>query len=386
MKTIKYLLVIPFVTTIIACGKDDPIVPETPQRPEIPIFQFNKEKEYLFEMKLYRDVFKFFKYNAKCSQVNSNIIVSDEILKHKEDSINQIVIYPATWFPQMAVINNIGFDINEHVFNDFSLAFSANIAKSGELLTDDKYVTRKYADHGRDSLLNLFNQQNIYGQFTTFEDRPTTFRPYLRVDFRQDMIGLEEGDDAEFHICGKDINYTSDIQVPANASFQLPSVIQKPDIYPNEHALIYDRFDGRTYTSEDNTTYKTMVVVKKLTEMKDFDSSAPTPDRPNLSKKYPVIQFFKNDKLWLEAWCSKYTEYFEYNRSENKTTTTLSFECYTLKNGYQYWIDYSDRCLTIYISDFSKPNGNDEFTRVDIQHINFISDEKKESKETISIE
>lgn len=308
-----------------------------------------------------------------------------------EDSINSIVTYPISWNPKQAIINDIGYDINEYTFDKFSLGLSVNIAKPGEPLTEDKYVTEKYSIHGRDSIITLFNRQNISGHFTTFEDRPTTFRPIIDVDFRNGMVGFENSDDAFFIFCDKNIGYSSDIQVPSNASFKIPPVIQKPDVYLNEHALVYDRFNEREYETEDGTLYKTIVVVKKLVNIKDFDSTASAPNKPDLTKNYPIIQFYKNGSLWLEAWISKYAEYFDFTRATNQTTTSVNFDCCTLKNGYQYWIcyesnSYSSKQFVIYVSDFSKPNGNDDFTRISVERINITNDKKEGAKSTFSVE
>lgn len=371
-----------------SCSKEENIIqePDVTQEPDTtPRFNYTKEKVYLFDVKLYSDVMRFFKYKTTVTQTNPNSSVSAESLKQMEDSINSIITNPSSWNPkERIIINDIGFDINNYEFSDFNLLFYATNSSDGS----DGFVTTKYSKFGRDSIINLFNRQNISGHFTTFEDRPTTFRPIIDVDYRLNPVGFEDGDDPFFAFCDSKIGYSIDLQVSANSSFKLPSVMQKPEIYQNEHALVYDRFNEREYECEDGIKYKTLVVVKKLTDMKDFDASAACPDKPNLTKTYPVMQFYKNDELWLEAWISKYTEEFEYNRSDDKTTTGIEFTCYTLKDGYQYWIcyEYNGPRLKIYISDFSKPNGSDKFTRVDIQRISFINDRKDNAKATISVE
>lgn len=384
MKYISIFLVF-LMVLVSSCSKEANI----PQEPDTtPRFQYTKEKVYLFDVKLYSDVMHFFKYKTTVLQTNPNSSVSPESLKQMEDSINSIISTPTSAFPwnpkEQIIINDIGYDINNYEFSDFNLLFYASKG-SGDTF---EYVTSKYSKFGRDSIINLFNRQNISGHFTTFENRPTTFRPIIDVDFRLNPVGFEDGDDPFFVFCDPKIGYSSDIQVPANSSFRLPTVMQKPEIYQNEHALVYDRFNEREYECEDGTKYKTLVVVKKLTDMKDFDASAACSDKPNLTKTYPVMQFYKNDELWLEAWISKYAEEFEYNRADDKTTTGIEFTCYTLKDGYQYWIcyEYDGPRLKIYISDFSKPNGSDKFTRVDIQNIRFINDRKDNAKATTSVE
>ena len=379
----KYFVFCILVTLVSSCDKEENVVPELDTKPQ---FQFNKEKVYLFDVKLYSDVIHFFKYNTIVTQTNPNCSVSPEYIKHLEDSINSILTI-ASSKDQKIVIDNIGFDINENEFNDYKL--SLNVwSESNPERNEYGYVTSKYAKLGRDSIINLFNRQNLSGHFTTFENRPTTFRPIFDMDYRNHPVGFEEGDDPFFVFVRKlgENDYTSDIQVPANASFKLPTVVQKPEVNQNEHAMVYDRFNERVFECEDGTKYKTTVVVKKLKDIKDFDATAPYPDKPDISKTYPVMQFYKNGELWLEAWISKYTEYFEYNRQDNKTTTEVEFDCNTLKNGYHYWITYEEHKLIIYVSDFSKPNGGDTFTRVDTQYIRFVNDKKDNAKATISVE
>lgn len=371
----KYLIFYVLMILVSSCDKDEPY---TPNPDTVPRLQYTKEKVYLFDIKLYSDVIRFFKYNTIVTQINPNCSISSEYLKHIEDSINSIVTIAGT-LNEKIIVENIGFDINEHEFNDYSLWLTVWRQR------DKEYVTTKYSEFGRDSIINLFNRQNISGHFTTFEDRPTTFRPSIDMDYRNNPVGFE-GDDDPFFVFGQKSGSTSDIQVPANSSFKLPTIIQKPEIFQNEHAMVYDRFNERVYECEDGSKYKTVVVVKRLNDMKDFDKKAPCPEPPDLSKTYPVMQFYKNDQLWLEAWISKYSECFEYNRLDNKTTTDIEFDCYTLKNGYQYWISYENQSLKIYVSDFSKPSGGDAFTRVEIQTIRFINDKKENAKPTISVE
>jgi hypothetical protein len=390
MRFFKYFILV-FSMTIVSCVEDNPIIqePDIPQIPEEPMFQYTKEKIFLFEVNLYSDIMKFFKYNTKVKQINPNVSIPDEVLKQMEDSLNSIVTYPTSLNKGKAIVNDIVYEINEHIYDKFSLGFSVYVEESGKPLTEDNYVTEQYSVHGRDSIIALFNRQNISGHFTTFEHRPNTFRPIISSEFRYGIVGFEEGHNAFFNICDKNIGYIGDLQVPSTASFKVPLVIQQPDIYLNEHALVYDRFNGREYLAKDGVLYKTMVVVKKLVDIKDFDSTAPSPNKPDLLKQYPVIQFYRNGSLWLEAWISKYTEEFEYNRATNKTTTNVGFDCYTLKNRYHYWIQYDSYCskqFVIYVSDFSKPDGNNDFTRISVERINITNDKKEGAKSTISIE
>ena len=374
--------------TFDSCSKSDIDVPsiDNPKPEEIdtvPKFQYTKEKVYLFDVRLYSDVMRFFKYKTTVTQTNPNSSVSLESLKQMEDSINSIVDHPFSW--DEITISDIGFDINNHEFSNFKLRFDA-FKESGDTYED---ITTKYSKFGRDSIINLFNRQNINGYFVAYDHRPTTFTPYIIVDFRQNPIGIETGDDIKFEFCDSVKGYITDIEVPANSSFNIPMVLQKPEISPNIHALVYDRFNEREYECEDGTKYKTLVVVKKPTDIKDFDASAPYPYKPDLTKTYPVMQFYKNEELWLEAWVNGYYEEFDYNRQEDRTTTRVKFDCYTLKNGYHYFITYSIYVprLEVYIRDFSKYSEEDgEFTIIDSQIINFINNRKDNAKATTSIE
>lgn len=383
--TFLLIFMVGMTATFYSCSKSDIDVPsiDNPKPEEIdtvPKFQYTKEKVYLFDVKLYSDVMHFFKYKTTVKQTNPNSSVSLEYLKQMEDSINSIVDHPFYW--DEITISDIGFDINDYELSNFKLRFSAFKGDG------DEGVTSKYSKFGRDSIINLFNRQNIHGEFIAYDDRPTTFSPRISVDFRQNPVGIETGDDILFEFCDSVKGYSTDIEVPANSSFNIPIILQKPEMYPNLHALVYDRFNEREYECEDGTKYKTLVVVKRLTDMKDFDASAPYPYKPDLTKTYPVMQFYKNEELWLEGWVDIYAEEFDYNRQEDRTTTCLKFDCNTLKNGYHYVISYKvGRRLEVHIRDFSKPSEEDsDMTLIDTQIINFINDRKANAKATISIE
>lgn len=405
MKALKsFLFFSVLLTVIFSCGGDDNIVrtptpeeptptleeptPTTPPSSE-PEYEYTQEKVYLFEIKGYSDVFKFFKKETKVTQTNPDAIVSDTVLRQMEDSINNSNIIYDTTDSTIAKIGNVGIDFNNSESNFDCLRFSVDTARTGEFLTPDKYITKKYTDLGREYIIDLYNKQNVSMSLFTFDTEPNTFHLHVRTDFRQNPVGFEEGENPEFGIFNNNDNYGYEHSLFNGSLNLLAAKIKIPQENKVEFYLVYDRFHDREYVTADDTVYKTAVVVKKLSEIKDIDLSASRP-RWTLNFQpghtYPVMQFYKNGELWMEAWVSKYVEYLDYDRSSDKTRTDVSFDCYLLKNGCFYEIEYGERCLTIQVLDYAHSSIDADFTRIDTRHINFVSEWKEDGKETIMIQ
>lgn len=390
MKNFTYILLI-ITVFLAACGSDDtddnktnPIIPkDNPIIPkdEKPSFKYTKERVDLFKIKLYSDTITVFKYDTKVTQTNPNVTVPDSVLRHMEDSINNKVIYPMNDNKQTAVAEDMGYDINGNAFTGYGLKFSSYF--NGYNPQPSDYSTTNYSGKGREYLIDLYRRQNNGGFISTMEG--STIHIDFWFDYRDNPVGFEKDEFPDFMICGKD--YLGYLMTNARY-FNLPSGLEQPDKYPIVFLFMYDRFNGRIYKGEDGSIYRSVVLAKKVTEMKDYDQNAVgTKDAtPDISKTYPVIQFYKDGELWLEFWIYQYTEWYSRNAEENTTTVETDFDGYTKIGGYQYWIRMDEGNMRMYIDDCSKPDGSNSFTRVDIRNLKFVSDEKANGRPMISTE
>lgn len=164
MKTFSFfgtvLMTILLSASFTACGGDDenitdePVVPEDPEveptHSTVPKYSFTKTKVYLGEYHTYADVFKPYYYDFSVEQTNPYATVSDERLKEVKDSVNNLHEGYLDYFYCM---KNVGMEING---KDLDMILKIDSLSYCESL-------------GRDSLINIWKQNDVLGLFTTFK-------------------------------------------------------------------------------------------------------------------------------------------------------------------------------------------------------------------------
>ena len=341
---------------------------------ETPVYNIQKEKVYFATVKGYRDEIKMYYYKHTVTQTNPNITVPDSIIKFKEDSINNIIDIDNR-YPRPII--SIGIDINGVQFENYYAWIMAYTENQKEIPVNSLIAL------GRDSLLQIFITK-IEGFITTFEDN--------------NKILLMIGVNLPYQINNNTWSWWSgistgptgngDLWLDYQQAFKYDKNLQLPEVNIKEYLFVYDRFNGRNFIDNKGNSYTTKVVIKKLTDIENFDVTAKYTDNNTgtidpifqFNKLNPVIQLFKGDELIFEGKINKYAEEWDTNGFLlNKTRTNIEFRAETLKNKLYYQIQYFSYYGTYFQIrglDFTNPDPGEDFSTKYNEIITIVDDNK----------
>ena len=333
-----------------------------------PVFSYAKEKIYFAEYHTYSDVFKPYYYEYDVLQTNPNAILPLERVKALKDSLNNRLM-KSTDDNYTFFLREVGIEIN-----------GKPIDMIMHCTVDDESKVDDYISLGRDKLIEIWKKGSMLNLFTTFQNVQNNFALRMRTTIDDLYMAFWLNENA--------LDYVS-----SEGYFKLvgEKPTDQPTINLTEYYWTYDRFNDRTYIDDEGNTYTTKVVVKKMEEVAGYDDAIEYPnvswDSFDLTKTYPIIQFYKGDELWFEGKIFKYTE--EHEEWNDGVDTILGFYANTKKDGYYCelcyeWVGFSR--FQLRKLDFTKPTEYADFTEVETTNIKIVKDEKEGHKGTGSFD